>query len=80
MNKKIDWSNKKEVIQALTLDGMLLSEAPDEIKDDKESVMAALEQSGLVLGVEGANIEFATEGLCRNALFFITQVSWWCTC
>ena len=42
---------------------MLLSEAPDEIKDDKESVMAALEQSGLVLGVEGANIEFASDRL-----------------
>jgi hypothetical protein len=63
MSKKMDWSNKKEVIQALTLDGMLLSEAPDEIKDDKESVMAALEQSGLVLGVEGANIEFASDRL-----------------
>ena len=63
MNKKIDWSNKKEVIQALTLDGMLLSKAPDEIKDDKESVMAALEQSGLALGVEGDNIVFASDRL-----------------
>tara|TARA_B100001013_G_C24549127_1_gene417910 strand:- start:83 stop:307 length:225 start_codon:yes stop_codon:yes gene_type:complete len=34
IRKKIDWSNKKEVNQALILDRMLLSETPDEIKDD----------------------------------------------
>ena len=63
MSKKMDWSNKKEVIQALTLDGMLLSEAPDEIKDDKESVMAALELQVMSEGVSGQFLEFASDRL-----------------
>ena len=55
IRKKIDWSNKKEVNQALILDRMLLSEAPDEIKDDKECVMAELEREGMD-GVAGDNL------------------------
>jgi len=47
----------------LILDGILLSEAPDEIKDDKESVMAALELQVMNEGVSGQFLEFASDRL-----------------
>ena len=57
---EIDWLNKKETIQALTLNGELLSEAPDEIKDDKEYVMAALEPEVMSEGVSGQYLTYAS--------------------
>jgi len=41
--------NKEEVIKEVTENGLLLKDAPDSFKKDKEVITAALNQNGLAL-------------------------------
>ena len=64
----IDWSNKQQVLDAVTQDGDALAYASNALKADREVVMAAVTQNGQVL-------EYASRELRADKDVVITAVT-----